>query len=163
VSANGTEEGQGTVCACIGQRTMRGVIFPQPLLRDIITGSHYVINPGDQAGLRLTETCLPQPPECWDHRCTPPCLAIHLVVLRCGLLLSLELINGGVQFSINLTQAGAIWEKGNSTEKNAPTRLACRGSPWCIYLIQDCLGEHSPLGGGAIPGQVVLNEQANKQ
>jgi hypothetical protein len=33
------------------------------------TGSHYV----SQAGLELT-VLLPQPPECWDYRCAPPCL-----------------------------------------------------------------------------------------
>ncbi|KAM7339825.1 hypothetical protein ACRRTK_000440 [Alexandromys fortis] len=26
----------------------------------------------DQAGLELTEICLPLPPECWDQRLAPP-------------------------------------------------------------------------------------------
>jgi hypothetical protein len=32
------------------------------------TGAHSV----NQAGLTLTDTCLPLPPECWNYRCTLP-------------------------------------------------------------------------------------------
>jgi hypothetical protein len=34
-------------------------------------GSHFVF----QAGLKLL-ILQPQPPECWDYRCVPPCLIL---------------------------------------------------------------------------------------
>jgi hypothetical protein len=33
---------------------------------------------GNQAGLEITELSLPLPPDCWDERYLPPCLAHKL-------------------------------------------------------------------------------------
>lgn len=85
---------------------------PQPLLHVIITGSHYVIlqtrvasNSQGSASLSLPSAGV----------IGLPCLAIHLVILGCGLSLSLELIDGGVFY-----QPDPSWsylEKGSSTEE----------------------------------------------
>ncbi|EHA99392.1 Zinc transporter 10 [Heterocephalus glaber] len=40
--------------------------------------SHFIA----QAGLKLTETLLPQPPECWGHRHEPPCWASWAIYLH---------------------------------------------------------------------------------
>ena len=45
--------------------------FPSFPVSILLIGSHNV----EQAGLKLTEICLPLPPKCWDKRHAPLCLA----------------------------------------------------------------------------------------
>lgn len=46
-----------------------------------------------QAGLELTAILLPQPSECWNYTCVPPCLAIvdFLLLLSAEIILNLAL------------------------------------------------------------------------
>jgi hypothetical protein len=58
-----------------------------PALGFLETGSHYVT----QAGLRL-KILLPQPPQCWDYKCVPPCPASILFLINLFSLWSGRLI-----------------------------------------------------------------------